>query len=77
MGDIRDLEPILLSGGLVHFNAKIASISTAMLLGNEFVPTALLAPMPLSAPQTSAAADTVRRAEQWCVRVATGLGARP
>jgi hypothetical protein len=31
----------------------------------------------LSTPATAAASDTVRRAEQWCVRVATTMGARP
>jgi hypothetical protein len=31
----------------------------------------------LTAPATEAAPETVRRAEQWCVRVATTVGARP
>jgi hypothetical protein len=31
----------------------------------------------LSTPRASGAAGTVRRAEQWCVRVATSLSARP
>ena len=31
----------------------------------------------LSTPGPSGAAETVQRAEQWCVRVATTLGARP
>ena len=45
---VRDPHP------LAHARAKIASISTLILPGSEPIPTALLAPIPCSAPNTSA-----------------------